>query len=271
MDIKNIIELYQSGKSLTFIANKYNTYGAKIKKLLNENGIQIRTHAEQNKIINQERGKKVDHKYFDQIDSLQKAWILGFLAADGSVAEKNNRIKIGLSSIDEEILQKIRTELKIEREVVVNETNQGFSIATLTWSSENQKKKLAQFSIVPNKTYKGIQLPNFEIQYQLAYLLGYFDGDGCFKNDGNYCRMEICSHDKHILEDFCKLIKDYFGFEKQVYKSLSRKEFYTITYSTKQADIILQKLYNLMDSKKTFYLARKRKKYNEWLQQNNRI
>lgn len=271
MDINDIIELYLSGKSLAFIANKYNTYGAKIKKLLNENGVQTRTHAEQNKIMNQERGKKVNHAYFDKIDSLQKAWILGFLAADGSVSSDKNRIKISLSAVDEEVLHKIRKAIDIEREVIVSETNQGFSVATLTWSSENQKQKLAHFSIVPNKTYKGMHLPLFEESYQLAFLLGYFDGDGCFKNDGNYCRMEICSHDPCILEDFCALIKNYFGFDKTVYKDPSREAYYTITYSTQQADAILEKLYDLMDADNAFYLTRKREKYNHWLQQNNRL
>ena len=34
MDIQDIINLYNEGKSLSFIANKYNTYGAKIKRIL---------------------------------------------------------------------------------------------------------------------------------------------------------------------------------------------------------------------------------------------
>lgn len=100
MDIHEIISLYNEGKSLSFIANKYNIYGAKIKKILVENNVSIRTRAEQNKITNQARGKKVNHQYFDIIDSCKKAWLLGFLAADGSVASDRNRIKIGLSSID---------------------------------------------------------------------------------------------------------------------------------------------------------------------------
>ena len=73
MNIQDIINLYNEGKSLSFIANKYNTYGAKIKRILVENNITIRTRAEQNKIMNQIRGKKVNHNYFDKIDTFQKA------------------------------------------------------------------------------------------------------------------------------------------------------------------------------------------------------
>ena len=108
MDIQEIIKLYNEAKSLSFIANKYNTCRVKIKSILEKEGIKIRTRAEQNRITNQERGKKVNHHYFDNIDSNRKAWILGFLAADGNIASDRNRIKISLSSVDREILEKIK-------------------------------------------------------------------------------------------------------------------------------------------------------------------
>ena len=271
MDITEMIQLYSEGKSLTFLANKYGTYPEKIKNILQAQGIKTRTHAEQNRITNQERGKKVNHSYFDNIDSLQKAWLLGFLAADGSITPDRNSIKLGLSSVDREILEKIQKELDIERNIADKETNQGFQVSTLAWSSENHKKKLAQFSIVPNKTYKGMKLPAFEQQYQLAFFLGYFDGDGCFKNDGKYCRIEICSYDPNILQDFTQLIDTVFHIPREVYKEPKKQHYYTITYSTQQAELILNSLYKLMNQHGCFYLQRKYIKYLTWKEQNNRI
>ena len=154
MNIQEIIKLYNEGKSLSFIANKYNTYVAKIKSILKKEGIKIRTRSEQNRITNQERGKKINHQYFDNIDSNRKAWLLGFLAADGNVSSDRNRIKIGLSSIDRQILENIKLDLESERDILDYETNNGFRISELSWSSENHKKQLAQYGIVPNKTYK---------------------------------------------------------------------------------------------------------------------
>ena len=272
MDIQEIIKLYQEGKSLSFIANKYGTYGAKIKKILINNNIQIRTRAEQNRITNQSRGKKVNHNYFDNIDTCQKAWLLGFLAADGSVASKRNSIKIGLSSVDREILEKIKEEIQSERDILDYESNQGFQISELVWSSENQKKKLSQYDIVPNKTYKGIHLPEFKIAaLQFAYILGYYDGDGCFRNDGTRCRIEICSYDPNILQDFANCIKIKLSIDKEVHKDRSRKNYYTLTYSTKDAIQILDYMYKIMNENNGFYLQRKYNKYNQWKIQNNRI
>ena len=152
MDIQGIIKLYNEGKSLSFIANKYNTCRVKIKSILEKEGIKIRTRAEQNRITNQERGKKVNHHYFDNIDSNRKAWILGFLAADGNISSDRNRIKIGLSSVDREILENIKLALESERDIIDYETNNGFNISELSWSSENHKIQLAKYGIVPNKT-----------------------------------------------------------------------------------------------------------------------
>lgn len=272
MDIQDIIELYEEGKSLSFIANKYNTYGAKIKTILIKNNIPIRTRAEQNRITNQERGKKVNHQYFDNIDTFQKAWLLGFLAADGNVSKDRNRIKIGLSSIDREILEKIQLEIESERNILDYETNQGFQVSELSWSSENQKQKLAQYDIVPNKTYKGMNLPKFNnLEMQMAFILGYYDGDGCFKNDGTTCRFEICSYDKTILEDFSECIQNVFSIKKSVYQDKNRINYYTLTYSTKEAVQILDYMYKIMNNNNNFYLQRKYNKYKEWLIQNNRI
>ena len=272
MDIQDILYLYQEGKSLAFIANKYGTYGAKIKSILIDNGIQIRSRAEQNRIANQAREKKVNHNYFNNIDTYQKAWLLGFLAADGSISSKCNSIKIALSSIDREILEKIQKEIASERQIRDSETNNGFFVSELMWSSENQKRQLARYEIVPNKTYKGIHLPKLKTAaLQFAYILGYYDGDGCFKNDGTTCKIEICSYSPTILQDFADCISAIFSIDKKVYKSHSRKNYYTLTYSTKDAIKILDYMYEIMDKHNGFYLQRKYNKYQEWKIQNNRI
>ena len=269
MDIQRIVEMYNNGASLAQIAREYNTYGEKIKKILQANGVRTRTHAEQNMISNQARAKSVNHQYFKNIDTWQKAWILGFLAADGSISKDRNLIKIGLSSVDREILEKIRAEIQIERNIQDAETNNGFFTSTLVWSSEHHKHDLKTYGIVPNKTYQSMSVPELEEDFQLAFILGFYDGDGCFKNDGATCRLEICAYRSEILESIADIIYKSFNISKKVYKSSSRENYYTLTYSTKEAIIILDKLYNL--KAENFCLKRKLNKYNDWKRQNNRI
>ena len=267
MNTHEIINLYTKGlKSMSYIANKFSIDPRKVKNILQSQGVTVRTRAQQNTITNQERGKKVNHDYFNEINSLQKAWVIGFLAARGAVGKDNNSIKIGLSSTDREILEKIKVELGIEREIHDSETNRGFQISQLEWSSANQKTQLQKYGVIPNKTYHPMRLPDFKADdLKLAYLLGYFDGDGCFKNDGKYCRFEICSYRIEILESFSSFILERFGFKKKVLKDKSRNDYYTLTYSTQEVVEILGTLYKL----ELFSLQRKKEKYMTW--KNSRI
>lgn len=267
MDVQDIIKQYQEGASLASLSRTTGLTTYKVRQLLVNNHIQIRTQAQQNVFSNQQRSLSVDNNYFDNINNPHKAWILGFLAADGNVNEDRNRIKIGLSSIDKEILEKIKQEIQIERAILDTETNNGFQISELCWSSANHKNKLSQYDIVPNKTYKGIHLPNLSEELQLAYFLGYYDGDGCFKDDDTTCRIEICSYLPDILQDFVELHKKVFNFEREVYKDPSRNNYYTLTYSTQMVEPILNKCYTICD----LYLERKFLKYITWAKRNKRI
>lgn len=275
MDAQEMIKLYNEGKSLRFLGDKYGIDPRTIKNTLIAKGIKIRTRSEQNILTNQARAKKVNHNYFDNIDTYQKAWILGFFAADGTINSKRNSLKIGLSSVDREILEKIKEEINIERNILDYETGKGgYLVSELTWTSGNQKEKLASYNIVPNKTYKHMHMPKLSSRdLELIYLLGYYDGDGCFKNDGSTCRIEICSYSPEILQDFSNLINDSFLIKKEVYKNIRNKNsvLYTLTYSTKDAITILDYLYNLMNINNCFYLKRKFDKYQLWQKQNNRI
>lgn len=266
MNIHELIDLYNKGKSLNFLATKYNTYTAKVKEILLTNGVSIRTRAEQNSITNQERGKKVNHQYFDSVDSNEKAWLLGFLAADGNISSDRNRIKIAVSSRDKQVLENIKKSIGSEKNVLDYETNKGFNVSELSWSSKNQKIKLSAYGIVPRKTYKEMHLPNFDLDKQLSFILGYYDGDGCFKDDGTTCRIEICSYRPEILEDFAVILNEITNANNKVYKSPSRDNYYTLTYSTEAVKKILNKAYALVS--KDCYLLRKFDKYKSWLDKN---
>ena len=272
MDILEIIKLYtEEYYSIAALSRKYGISGEKIKKLLVQNGVKTRTQAEQNIITNKSRALKVNHSYFDNIDTVQKAWILGFIAADGSISSDRNAIEFGLSETDSEILEKIKAELSLETEVKHQVTSKGFYIARLCWTSAPQKIKLIQYGIKPKKTYSPMSIPSIlsTDEMKLAFLLGYYDGDGCFKDDGSYCRIEICSYRSELLEEFSHLIKEIFGFSKSVYKDKARDNYYTLTYSTQEAEKILNKCYEIMSQ--SFVLSRKKEKFNNWKEKNNRI
>lgn len=259
---KVIINLYtQDYSSLAELGRKYNCDTSSIKKILLSNNIQIRSRSEQTRYTNMKRKKSCDENYFSKIDSYNKAWLIGFLAADGTIRKNINEIKIGLSTIDREILEKIKKEVKIERDILDYETSNGFAVSELSWTSFQQKKDLSIYGVVNNKTYLENHLPSFDNDnYKLAYILGYFDGDGSISlTKENYLRFRLCSYRDEILKD----IKNF--FEKKYNASVvickdSTRQMYELSVSTKYAKNIFEDMYNLGSLK----LNRKYQKYLEY-------
>lgn len=268
MNIHELKRLYlEEGYSLNKAAQTFNTTPYLIKKTLVQNGIRPRTRSEQNILTNQQRGLKVNHQYFDNIDNNKKAYILGFLSADGSVHNGNrNTIGFGLSSVDRELLEKIKEELEVERPIQDFVTNTGFPVSRLFWSSANHKIKLANYDIIPNKTYHKISMEKIPEEFKFSYLLGYYDGDGCFRNDGNSCRTEICAYRPELLEEFALLVNEKFGSKNAVLKAKSRDNYYTLTYATNYSVPLLNFLYETND----LFLKRKYDAFLAW-KSNSRI
>lgn len=74
MDTQELINLYQQGESLSFLSKYYNTTTYKIKQILNQCNIKIRTRSEQTRLTNTKRRKwSVNDNYFSNIDSYSKA------------------------------------------------------------------------------------------------------------------------------------------------------------------------------------------------------
>ena len=264
MDIQEIIERYEAGESLASLGRKNNCDSRIIKSYLEKRNIHIRNRSEQTKITNIARTKSVNHNYFNEIDNNNKAWLLGFLTADGYITKNRNTISIGLSSTDEEILIKIKEELKIERTISHKETGNGFQVSTLEWSSQNQKEKLAQYGIVNNKTYKELHLPNFSNnQLTLAYILGYFDGDGSFSENNLYCRFRICSHRPELLTDIANFLNKQYKASFSL--SQDKRGLYELSISTTYAKSIFNDMYNL----NCLHLKRKYDKYIQWKEKFN--
>lgn len=256
MDIQELINKYELGASMAQLSREYNITAYRVKKILEESNIYIRTRAEQNKISNAQRAKSVNNEYFSNITTVNQAWLLGFLAADGWVEEERNRINLELSFVDKEILEKIKKEVQIENSILERETNKGFSIVRLSWTSGVQKNKLAHYGIVPNKTYKEMHLPMFENQNLIyAFILGYFDGDGSISINEDYCRFRICAHRPELLQDIYNFLGKHGSLNQNA------RGLWELSISTTYSVPLFQKLYSL----NSLHLARK---YNKFLEYN---
>lgn len=121
--------------------------------------------------------------YFHTIDSSDKAYWLGFLAADGCVFKtkdtRQDMIIIALEDSDAEILERFNECLECNkplRHYIRKSDNRKY--VRFEISSNIMSNDLAQYGIVPKKTYKYIFPDNIDKVYYQDFIRGYFDGDG---------------------------------------------------------------------------------------------
>ena len=231
-----------------------------VRKVLIENNIHIRSLAEANKAnaINT-RKYKVNDDYFDK-ESHNMAYILGFLAADGTVSRNGNRIKIGLSSVDRGFLESIRKELGIESSIFDYETSNGYLVSELSFTSSKIKQKLSEYNVIPGKTETFTFPTNLNKEYWIDFIRGYFDGDGSVGTAGpSAIRWQICSHRPHVLETIVNFLYEEYNIPKvSIQKNKKGNSFlYTIQYSNNST----RKIYQILYTDSSLYLPRKFEKF----------
>lgn len=231
-----------------------------VRKVLINNNIHIRSLAEANR-ANSVNVRKygVNDDYFDN-ESSNMAYILGFLAADGTVAKNGNRIKIGLSSVDRKFLELIKEELGAESNIFDYETSNGYMVSELGFTSQKIKQKLTEYNIIPGKTETFTFPTNLSKKYWIDFIRGYFDGDGSVGTAGpSAIRWQICSHRPQVLETIVEFLFEEYGVPKvSIQKNKHGNSFlYTIQYSNNSTRKIFQILY----TPNSLYLPRKFEKF----------
>jgi len=117
----------------------------------------------------------LNESYFDVIDSQHKAYLLGLIAADGCVTASNY---VALESVDPELTELLKTELQYSGKIRIIQPQNYAPHHRINFSSQRMAHALYNYGIQPGRTFSGVYyFP--EDQYLGAYILGYFDGDGC--------------------------------------------------------------------------------------------
>lgn len=120
----------------------------------------------------------VDHDYFNSMTGM-RYWVIGLLAADGSVNKKGNRICISQSGPHGKfIIELLKKELKFKGKINVYKNSY-----SIQFTSKKIANYLSRFNVVNKKTLKynlPDKLANDPTQYRdfRDFFRGYFYGDG---------------------------------------------------------------------------------------------
>lgn len=118
-----------------------------------------------------------DETYFSSIDTKEKAYWLGFIAADGCVHRNvsgSNEFSIALAMKDYEHLALLKQALKSDHAISVNKST---NTCKLRIVRKNFTDDLIRHGIVQNKTMQPFHVPK---NLMTHWLRGLFDGDGSF-------------------------------------------------------------------------------------------
>ena len=250
-DFFNISEEYSKGTSLQKLSEKYHLHKNVIKAILKKMNIPIRNNYEQLQYSN--RIYHVNENYFNENNS-NMYYIVGFIAADGTIAKYSNSIDIQLAGKDVEILKKIAKEMNFTGQVKEFTNSFNREMCRLTITSKNLVESLLKFNITKNKTLT-YQMPNIPDEFLWDYLRGYFDGDGHVSKKGNETSIVTASKD---FFDSLKKIYDKYNIEYNIYvdkrkpnliydirttKKKETKKIYDLLYSNIENKIFMERKY----------------------------
>ena len=260
--IDKIIYDYTVNRYGLIKTGKQNGVGERIvRKILLENKIHIRSQSEAAIIANiQRRQFNLNDNYFSS-ENERMAYLLGFLASDGTIDKKNNRIKIGLYSVDKDFLIKIKKELGYEGDILDYQTSNGFNVSELTFTSQQIKKDLAKYNIVPNKTFTYTFPESLNKKYWIDFIRGYFDGDGSVSTAGPHAiRWQICAANKQVLEKIIDFFYEEYSIEKvSILVQMKEHPLYYFQYSTTAT----KKIFSILYKENCLKLPRKYFKFKE--------
>lgn len=226
--------------SMTDIGKEKNVSRTVISRILKENNIGMD--------INNKHKYYADYRKFKNIDDEDKAYWLGFIAADGCnyQREKNSSVIINIHKKDIGHLEKFKEFMNSNVNIVEHIQNEGFSNNTpmckIVFNSKEMSKDLEDKGIVPRKSLI-LDIPKIDKKYYLPFILGYFDGDGSiFKSSqGNNYGINI-EGTKEILEWINNILKISNKLEKR--KDDETNNYYIRCGGTKKVYDIMNKLYS---------------------------
>lgn len=212
-----------------------------------------------------------NEKYFKVIDCQDKAYWLGFIAADGCVtkASKYNsyRLQLNLQESDKHHLEKLRNSLNGDtikiKNIKCDNRKQGFGIsylAGITFNSYELCKDLMELNITPSKSYT-ISIPNIKHELIRHYIRGFIDGDGSFtyvksKNYNSYKKnVEIVGVSYLILEQIKNFLSES-NIKANIYKRKSNNTYRLMICSNQS----VYNLYYYLYTNANIFLERKREK-----------
>lgn len=194
---------------------------------------------------------RIDEHFFDAIDTEEKAYILGFICADGCIDTNNRNITIAISIKDIDILEKIKKTTNCGNDIHIRPKA---NLAVLNLSSKYLVETLSKYGVTRNKTAT-LPFPNIPDEMYRHFFRGHCDGDGCVHK--RQVTITIGSDD--FFDGYVKYLES--KFNKIISHAHRQNSYHSVVFSRKDSDIV-----DWMYKDANIYLERKYESYvQNWL------
>jgi hypothetical protein len=202
LEKENIENLYKNENyNFIDIGRKLNRYESTIRRYLNSLGYVAKSQSEL------QRKYPIQEDFFDEVDTEEKAYVLGLLYADGYNNTNKNDVCISLKEDDVEILNKITKIIQPTKPLFyldMSPENRGMKNSKnqyrLTINNKHISQRLVELGCGKAKT-SVIKFPNLkQVPANLThhFTRGYFDGDGSISK-GKYPKIDIVSTPEFLI------------------------------------------------------------------------
>ena len=235
--------MYLKGKSTVSICKELHISRSRFSNFLKEEGVYVNPIPQK---------KKINERIFQNIDTEEKAYWLGFLYADGFISKgSRNDIELSLCLNDVCHLEKFKEFIGFDGKLIIDEYR-----CRISFKNKNMKKDLIDKGCTPQKSLT-IKFPSYNVVPKKLirhFIRGYFDGDGsisCTDKTHSLCVLGTLNMMEHICYES--------GIPRKIYISKSpNNSTYRILLDDKRDSLIF--LHYLYDDCE-IYLDRKYNKY----------
>lgn len=239
-----------------------------------------RTIKRNNLIVTRKFGLyRYNDNYFDIIDTENKAYLLGFLLADGYIS--GNRIRINNSIDDIEILDLFRKEVTPECEIKYSNKQKGAILrkkqGTVGLTSIHMTQVLREkYDIIENKTNYSQFKFNFNtipIELQRHFIRGYFDGDGSVsfhpnKHNTVFFNFSFVFNSEFFAKQIAEIFENLFQIKRVIYYHKGKTCNYQslrFNYNKRRA-FRIKEIYDYLYQDSSVYLSRKKVKFEQYIE-----
>lgn len=248
------------------IANKYNVSKGTITNIVRKYNLILKHPREYKKLA------PIDEKYFETIDTQDKAYFLGFITGDGCLKHKETSISlcISLTAPDVEILEKFKYYLNSQHKISKSKpTERVFNgkliktgeLVSLAITNTKLCKLLPKHGITYEKSNK-ISLPTtIPDELMCHYIRGLLDSDGCWRISNNHLEFSICSSVENFIIELQEYLMQKLNLNKtKIHPNSNTNKCFSVVYN---GNFQTKRIYDYLYKSGGPWLTRKFKKSTE--------